>query len=90
MSRKHGKTIAAIFDEPIRANIRWDDVVSALASEGVSIQPLGGQPLGGSMYALAFGGTRHVVHKPHPGRELKKLGVRAFRGFCIADGIGPS
>jgi hypothetical protein len=85
MNRKHRKTLAAIFAEPTLANINWDSAVSSLASMGVTIEPHGG-----SIYSFSFGGTRHIIHKPHPGHELSKPGVRAFREFCIAAGIGPT
>jgi hypothetical protein len=84
MNRKHQKTLAAIFAEPTRANISWDAVVSALAAKGVEIISASG-----SRFVFAYGGTSHVVHRPHPGNELKKPGVRAVRYFCIAAGIGP-
>lgn len=84
MSRKHEKTLEALFADPIRANISWNDVVSALSSLGVE-----SHPLRGSKVAFVFNGTRHVIHKPHPGNQLKKPVVRAFREFCVAAGIGP-
>ena len=41
------------------------------------------------MSAFAFNGARHLIHRPHPGNQLSKPGVRAVRAFCVAAGIGP-
>ena len=84
MNRKHEKTLAALFADPTRANISWDAVVSALTAKDVEVHPAGG-----SKFVFSYGGTSHVLHRPHPGNELKKPGVRAVRSFCIAAAIGP-
>jgi hypothetical protein len=84
MNRKHEKTLAAIFAEPVRANISWDDAVSLFQAIGALVTPKGG-----SMFGIDLWGATAVFHKPHPGRELPKSLVRRFRRFLIGVGIGP-
>lgn len=35
------------------------------------------------MVGFTLNGVRAVLHRPHPGHELSKPGVRAVRGFLI-------
>ncbi len=84
MSRKHEKTRDAIFSDPVRANIRWDDVAAFLIWLGAA-ETLGG----GSMVGYTLNGVRAVLHKPHPGNELTKPGVRAVREFLAKAGEAP-
>jgi hypothetical protein len=79
MNRKQRKTLAALFADPIRANIAWDDVESLLMALGASRTPGGG-----SMMGFILSGVRAVLHRPHPGHELSKSGARKVRGFLIA------
>jgi hypothetical protein len=84
MSRKHQKTLAAIFAEPTRANITWDDAVSLFQALGAIITPGGG-----SMFGFDLNGRSAVFHRPHPGRELPKSLVRRFRRFLEGAGVEP-
>jgi hypothetical protein len=84
MNRKHEKTLAAIFVEPVLANVAWDDVVSLLGALGAAVAPAGG-----SMFTVVLNGVRAVIHRPHPGRELQKPLVRRVRRFLDEAGVGP-
>ena len=84
MSRKHRKTLAAIFTEPIRANIAWDDAVSLFQALGAVITPGGGL-----MFGFDPNERSAVFHRPHPGRELSKSLVRRFRRFLEGAGVQP-
>jgi hypothetical protein len=37
MSQKHQRTLEAIFDEPVRSNIRWRDIEGMLKATGAEI-----------------------------------------------------
>ena len=84
MSRKHQKSIAAIFEEPTRANIKWDDVVGLLTHLGALVKMRGG-----SMVSFTLNGSRIVLHRPHPGDQLTKPGVRSVREFLKNAGVTP-
>jgi hypothetical protein len=84
MNRKHQKTLAAIFAEPTRANISWEDAVSLFQALGATITPGGG-----SMFGFDLHGVTAVFHTPHPSRELPKTLVRRFRRFLEGAGVQP-
>jgi hypothetical protein len=73
---KHDKTLAALFADPVRANIRWTDVTSLLKYHGATEEMLGG-----SMFAYTLNGVRAVFHRPHPGNQMSKPLVRSVRAF---------
>ena len=84
MNRKHKKTLAAIFAEPTRANIKWDDVAGLLVHLGAIVAMRGG-----SMFSFTLRKSRVVLHRPHPGDQLTKPGVRSVRDFLKDAGVGP-
>ncbi len=81
---KHDKTLAAVFFEPVRANIAWADIESLLASHGAEMSE--GK---GSRVRVALNGVRAVFHRPHPGNEASKGTVRAARRFLEEAGVMP-
>ncbi len=84
MASKHRKTYDAIFSNPIRANISWNDAVAMVKAFGGIVAPSGG-----SMHSFELNGVTGVFHKPHPGNELSKPRVRAFRSFLGEAGVDP-
>ena len=71
MSKKHRRTLAAIFAEPVRANVNWSDIEAMLVAYGAEISE--GE---GSRVRIAFNGVRAVFHRPHPQKETDK-------GACV-------
>jgi translation initiation factor IF-3 len=82
MNKKQEKTLAAIFEEPVRANIDWHDVESLLKSLGAVITQ--GR---GSRVRVSLNGVRAVFHEPHPEQEMQKGAVRSLRGFLMEAGV---
>ena len=84
MNRKQQKTLEAIFEEPVRANIAWKDiealfqVLEAEVSEG-----------SGSRIRVALHGVRAVFHRPHPQKETDKGAVKSVRRFLQEAGVTP-
>lgn len=70
------RTLAAIFADPVRANIAWNDVESLLSGLGATITEGSG-----SRVRVVLNGVRVVFHRPHPQRETKKDVVRALRDY---------
>ncbi len=85
MNNRQQKTIERIFTKPTLANIRWNDMVSALKACGVEIA----DSASGSRVGFVYEDVRMVLHKPHPGNELKKYAVEDIRGFLTNIGVSP-
>jgi len=84
MQRKHRRTLEAIFDQPDRSNIPWQDIESLFSALGAEI--LEGR---GSRVRVALNGVRAVFHRPHPQKEAHKGAVRAVRRFLKEAGVTP-
>lgn len=78
MNRKQRNTIEALFAEPIRRNLAWNDVVSL-------IKALGGEVIKGDGSRVRFDlkGISLNIHSPHPQKELKRYQVKAVRDFLL-------
>ena len=84
MRRKHRATLDAIFAEPVRANIRWPDIVAMLAAAGADISE--GR---GSRVRISLNGVDAVFHRPHPRKEIDKGAVRSMRRYLTETGLEP-
>lgn len=81
---KHDKTLAAIFAEPTRANVKWKDIEALLKSKGAEISE--GQ---GSRVRVFLNGIRAVFHRPHPQPDTDKGALRSVRRFLSEAGVTP-
>jgi hypothetical protein len=84
MSRKHRRTLEAVFAEPVRANVSWADIEAMLAHSGAEITE--GE---GSRVRIALNGVRAVFHRPHPQKETDKGALRSMRRFLTEAGVTP-
>lgn len=84
MQGKHRKTLEAILENPVRANIPWPDIESMLAACGAEISE--GR---GSRVRVALHGARAVFHRPHPRKETDRGAVVSMRRFLIEAGVQP-
>ena len=76
MNGKQRKTLAAIFAEPIRANIRWDDVEGLFRALGAALTQGSG-----SRVRVVLNGRRSTFHEPHPEKEIGRKTVADVREF---------
>ena len=83
-TRKHGRTLARIHQRPTPADIRWQDLISALAHHGVEMTERKGSRVG-----LKMGDERIVVHRLHPGSVTGRETVRDIADFLKAAGVMP-
>ncbi len=81
---RHERTLAALFAEPIRANIAWKEIESLLASLGPEVQESAG-----SRVRFVLRGFPATFHRPHPGKEANKPMVRSARDFLRLAGFEP-
>jgi hypothetical protein len=84
MKSKHQKTLQAIFEDPVRANILWLDIENLLKALGAEI----GEGRG-SRVRIALNNVRAVFHRPHPRKETDKGAVKSLRRFLIEAGVEP-
>ncbi len=82
VDRKHQKTLAAIFEKPIRSNIPWKDIEALfIALEGEITEGRG------SRVRVELNGVRAVCHRPHPEKETDKGALKAVQRFLIEAGV---
>jgi len=81
---KHERTLSAIFAEPTRANIDWAAIEALFVHLGARIREGSG-----SRVRVKLNGADAVFHRPHPGKETKKPGIRSVRTFLTVAGHAP-
>jgi HicA toxin of bacterial toxin-antitoxin, len=81
---KHEKTLAAIFAEPTRANVKWRDIESLFEHQGAEISAGAG-----SRVRVALNGVRAVFHRPHPQPDTDKGQLKSVRRFLTEAGVTP-
>lgn len=84
MGPKHRRTLEAIFEDPVRANIAWRDIEALLRAVGAELSPGAG-----SRVRIALHGVRAVFHRPHPQKETDKGAVKSMRRFLSEAGVKP-
>lgn len=84
MGSRHSATLQAIFEDPVRSNIKWRDIESLLVSLGAELSE--GR---GSRVRIALNGRLAVFHRPHPKKETDKGAVKSMRDFLLAAGVEP-
>ncbi|MEO7648414.1 MAG: type II toxin-antitoxin system HicA family toxin [Gemmatimonadaceae bacterium] len=82
MNSRHRRTLEAIFDTPVRSDIRWSAVESL-------VRALGGQVKRreGSRVAFILNGRTAVFHRPHPKPAAKRWTIRDVRDFLELAGV---
>jgi hypothetical protein len=84
MNAAHRKTLAAIFAQPLRPDVRWRDIEALFAGLGADISE--GR---GSRVRVLLNGADAVFHRPHPKPETDKGALKAVRRFLSEAGIEP-
>lgn len=84
MRGKHGRTLDAVFAEPVRANVAWIDVESLFTAAGATVSE--GR---GSRVRVSLNGVDAVFHRPHPEKETDKGALKSVRRFLTEAGVTP-
>lgn len=84
MTAKHQKTLALIFENPVRSDVNWADIIALLQYMDAEISE--GK---GSRVRIALNGIRAVFHRPHPGKETDKGALKSMRRFLAEAGVKP-
>lgn len=82
MNKKQRKVLEAIFERPIRSNIRWSDIETLLVSLEAEISEGNG-----SRVRIYLNGIRAVFHRPHPTNETDKGALLSMRKFLENAGV---
>lgn len=82
LSSRYKRTLAAVFDDPVRSDIDWDSIESLLNSLGSELNE--GR---GSRIRVALNGVRAVFQRPHPQKEADKGTLKSVRRFLTEAGI---
>jgi hypothetical protein len=84
LSSRHRRTLQAVYEDPVRADVAWVDIERLLVALGAELSE--GR---GSRVRIALNGVRAVFHRPHPHRETDKGALRSMRRFLGEAGIKP-
>ncbi len=84
MSRKHQKTLEALFARPASANIKWRDIEALLKNMGADISEREG-----SRVAVVLFSEVRVFYRPHPGPATDKGAVASIRDWLDIHGVRP-
>ena len=82
LSSKHRTTLAAIVEQPTRANIPWRSIEGLFVALGATISE--GR---GSRVRVLLNGRRATFHRPHPQTETGKSAVESVRIFLFNAGV---
>ena len=84
MNARHAKTLAAVFKQPIPANVEWAAVEELLLAVGCKL--IEGS---GSRVRFVKDTMIETFHRPHPAKEAKRYQLRAARDYLIRLGVKP-
>lgn len=84
MNSRNRKTLEAVFAEPTKSNIPWNDIEALLISIGCKM----GEGAGSRVRFVTMNKSL-VVHRPHPQKEAKQYVVREVRTFLNSVGVKP-
>jgi hypothetical protein len=84
MASKHQKILTVIFENPLRSDVNWADIISLLQHRGAEVSEGTG-----SRVRIALNGIRAVFHRPHADQETDKGALRSMRRFLVETGVKP-
>ena len=79
---KYLGTLHAIFEDPIRSDVKWIDIENLLVALEAELSE--GR---GSRVRIYLNGIRAVFHRPHPQKETHKGALKAIRRFLTEAGV---
>jgi hypothetical protein len=81
MNNKHKNTLKAIFEKPVRGDIKWSDIESMFVALGAKITEGSG-----SRVRVSLHGVLATFHRPHPRKETVKGAVKSVQQFLMESG----
>ena len=74
MNSKQKRTLNAIFENPVRADVKWTDVENLFTALGATITEGNG-----SRVRVLLNDRVGTFHRPHPGNETGKATLKDVR-----------
>ena len=84
MNSKHRKTLAAVFADPVRPDIKWNDIEALFAACGGTLEEERG-----SRICVEINGVAAHFHRPHPRPDTDRGAVKSVRRFLENAGVRP-
>jgi hypothetical protein len=84
MRRRHSRTLARLFTQPVSGNIPWQDVEALFVALGAEVT----QRAGSRIAVVLFDEVR-IFHRPHPGPMIDKGAVLSIRKWLENHGVKP-
>ena len=82
LTGKHRRTLRAVFEDPVRSNVKWADIEKLLRALGANLSE--GR---GSRVRIYLNGVRAVFHLPHPEPDTDKGALKSMRRFLNEAGV---
>jgi hypothetical protein len=76
LTGKHRRTLRAIFEDPVRSNVKWTEIEKLLRALGADLSE--GR---GSRVRIYLDGVKAVFHRPHPEPDTDKGALKSMRRF---------
>lgn len=84
MNNRQRKTLAAIFADPAKPGIAWNDIEFLLVAAGCVVVEGSG-----SRVRFECRGIIASFHRPHPAKEAKRYQIRDAREYLVKLGVTP-
>jgi len=84
MNNRQRKTLIAVFADPVKPGIAWNDIETLLVAAGCRV--VEGT---GSRVRFECRGIIASFHRPHPAKEAKRYQVRDVREYLMKLGVTP-
>jgi hypothetical protein len=84
LKRKHLKTLQAIFNRPVTANLQWRDIEALFIALGASVEEREG-----SRVAVVLFDQVQVFHRPHPSPNTDKGTIASIRRWLEVSDVTP-
>jgi len=84
VNSKTRKTLAAIFTDPVRSDIKWADIEGLFTVCGGDMEKARGSRL-----CVMINGVVAHFHRPHPRPDTDKGAVQSVRRFLENAGVKP-
>ena len=84
MKKKIEQTLEKIFQRPIPANIKWQEILALFADLGVIVSERKG-----SRVSVELFGIIRVFHRQHPRPDMDKGAIASIKIWLKENGISP-
>lgn len=84
VNRRHGRTLQAIFTDPVNGNIEWRRIEALFLALGATRMERTG-----SAVSFELNGAVAQFHRPHPDKAALRYRVKDARAFLEWAGVRP-